>query len=263
MLAEHVVIVLVQPLHPGNVGGVARAMANFGLERLVLVDPPALDLERARWMASSGRRILDQARFVKTVDEALEGVTWAVGTTARRRRWQWPVVEPPGLAETVLAHGTERTTAILFGREDSGLDNASLAHCQALLRIPTAGEPSLNLSQAVLLLCARLHESARDQGWDPAQPNRQGKKGGGAPLPARKPRQRTPADLQRQSVLLHQTLDALERTAYGRGWSRELVQVTLGELLQRTEPSNEEIAMLMGMVKKVRWAIDHAPPDDE
>lgn len=260
MLAEHVVIVLVQPIHPGNVGGVARAMANFGLERLVLVDPPSLDLERARWMASSGRRILDNARFVKTVDQALEGVTWAVGTTARRRRWQWPMVEPRGLAETVLTHGPERTTAVLFGREDSGLDNASLAHCQALLRIPTAAEPSLNLSQAVLLLCARLHESARDQGWDPVQPT--GKDGSGPPLPARKIRQRTPADLRRQGVLLDSTLDALERTAYGRGWSRELVQVTLGELLQRTEPSNEEIAMLMGMVKKVRWAIDHPPPDE-
>jgi len=51
VLADRVVIVLVQPLHPGNVGATARAMRNFGLERLVLVDPPAYDPERARWMA--------------------------------------------------------------------------------------------------------------------------------------------------------------------------------------------------------------------
>ena len=81
VLSQDVVVVLVNPLHPGNVGATARAMANFGLERLVLVDPLALDLERARWMATSGKGVLNRARIVGTLDEALEGVSFAIGTT--------------------------------------------------------------------------------------------------------------------------------------------------------------------------------------
>ena len=121
-------------MHPGNVGATARAMANFGLERLVLVDPLALDLERARWMATSGKGVLNRARIVGTLDEALEGVSFAIGTTARKRRWRWPILTPAQLGERIHH---EDTTAILFGREDSGLDNEALARCHAILRIPT------------------------------------------------------------------------------------------------------------------------------
>ena len=67
----HVFVVLVRPLQPGNVGTAARAIANHGLGGLVLVDPPAFDPERARWMAPGAAEVIDRARFVGSVREAV------------------------------------------------------------------------------------------------------------------------------------------------------------------------------------------------
>ena len=86
----------------------------------------------------------------------------AVGTSARPRRWGWPVWSPEELARRV--HDGPGPVAILFGREDSGLDNESLGRCQAILKIPTAAEPSLNLSQAVLIVCSAIFEEGRRRG---------------------------------------------------------------------------------------------------
>lgn len=256
VLSEGLVIVLVNPIHPGNVGATARAMANLGLEQLVLVDPPCFDLERARWMASSGGRvILDKARIVATVEEALADCSFAIGATARKRRWRWPVLEPPQLAERAFTQ--ERKTAVLFGREDSGLDNASLALCQALLRIPTASEPSLNLSQAVLMVSSAMFDQARALGWSPDQPQRQGKRSGGAPVKATPRRESPPADLPRQQRVVQELLDVLERTPYAGGWSREQVQVSMSMLLQRAVPTHSELDILQGMLNKTRWRLDN------
>lgn len=252
-------MVLVNPLHPGNVGATARAMANFGLERLVLVDPLALDLERARWMATSGKEVLNKARIVGTLDEALEGVSFAIGTTARKRRWRWPILTPSDLGERIHS---EDSTAILFGREDSGLDNEALARCHALLRIPTGPKASLNLAQAVLLIVSRLHDVARTRGWSPddAHVDPDSEEGHRLQLPQRAQAKRV-APLGMQLATLNKTLDLLERTAYGRGMNREQVQVTLGQLLQRAQPSHAELEILLGMLAKTRYAVDKGPDE--
>ena len=84
-LLERVVVVLVEPQYPGNVGAVARAMKNMGLARLVIVAPPAYDAEQARWMAPGAHDILAQARIVPDLNAALEGCHRAFAATARHR----------------------------------------------------------------------------------------------------------------------------------------------------------------------------------
>lgn len=230
-------------------------MANLGLRDLVIVDPPCLDLERARWMAAGGRDILESARLVGSVREAIEGCSLAMGTTARIRRWNWPVYLPEQAAKRAL---DEDRTAILFGREDHGLDNEALGHCQALLRIPTAGEPSLNLAQAVLMTCSRIFDEARVRGWSPEQKPRQGRRSGG-PSPGGAPGVRAPsppATLEEQALVLDRALEVLNRTPYMRGRSDELVRVTLSQLLQRAQPSKVETEIFLGMLKKTRWQLD-------
>lgn len=253
---DRVRIVLVRPIHPGNVGSAARAMANMGLDDLVVVDPPCLDLERARWMAAGGRDVLENARFVATVAEAIEGCSLAMGTTARIRRWNWPVYLPQQAADRALS---EDRCAILFGREDHGLDNDSLAHCQALLRIPTAGEPSLNLGQAVLLTCSRMFDAASATGWRAEEKPRQGKRSGGPTKGGAVGVRKTspPATLEFQSVVLDRAMELLNETPYMRGRSDELVRVTLSQMLHRAQPSSVEIEILLGMVKKTRWQLDN------
>ena len=97
-------------------------MKNMGLEQLVIVNPPAHDPEQARWMAPGCREVLARARIVATLDEALEGVHWAVAATARHRKHDQATLEPGALAEKILdGSAASRTTGIVFGREDHGL----------------------------------------------------------------------------------------------------------------------------------------------
>lgn len=253
LLREQVRVVLVRPVQPGNVGAAARAMANMGLRQLVLVDPPAFDLERARWMAAGGAELLDQARFVGTVAEAVAGCALAVGTTARLRRWGWPTTDHHALARQVLDAGVP--TAVLFGPEPSGLDNEALAACQRLVRIPTAGEPSLNLSQAVLLVCAALMDEALARGWQPEEgPRAQGRHGPYPPQP-RVPSPLAPVEAQAQAV--EQALALLQQTPYLAARSPEQVRVTLASLLQRAQPTQQELDALRGMLRKTDWALRH------
>ncbi len=238
---------LVQPLQPGNVGAVARAMANMGLERLVLVDPPALDMERARWMASGGKPILDGCRIVATVEEAVEDCTWAVGTTARHRRWDWPTLDPETLA--VQAFERRGPLAILFGREDHGLDNEALTWCEAALRIPTSGEPSLNLAQAVLLTCGALFTEARARGFRPRdEASRRSRP------PRGRPKDR-PGPLPMQRATIDQTVELLAHTAFLNGRNPEQVTVSLQGLLSRAEPTQRELEILLGMLAKTRYVL--------
>jgi tRNA (cytidine32/uridine32-2'-O)-methyltransferase len=260
-LRERLVIVLVRPQHPGNVGATARAMKNMGLRDLVLVDPPAFDMERARWMATSASDLLDRARFAGSVAEAVADCGWAVGCTARGRRWEWPVVEPDALARQ--AFDAPGRTAILFGQEDFGLDNEALAHCQALLRIPTDGMASLNLSQAVLLVCAALFQEARDRGWTSPEPPRQGRRSGGpdgkAP-PKTPPAEAALSTLSEQAGVVEGALDVLALTPYMNGKSRDKVQVFVSSMLQRARPSRRDLNILRGMISKSSWRLTN--PED-
>jgi tRNA (cytidine32/uridine32-2'-O)-methyltransferase len=255
LLRERVRVVLVRPQHPGNVGSTARAMANMGLRRLVVVDPPGFDLERARWMASGGREVLENVRLVSSVAEAVADCDLAVGCSARNRRWDWPVLNPHQLASKLCDAPTD--TAILFGREDMGLANEDLALCQVLLRIPTDGEPSLNLSQAVLVVANALFSETLQRGWRPTEIPRQGKRSGGGPLPQRPPQARTTAPLDSQQRLVQETVATLHKTSYMLSRPDEKVAVTLGALLQRAQPTDKEIAILRGMGKKIRHTLDH------
>lgn len=257
VLQQKLVVVLVQPLFPGNVGAVARAMANFGLRELVLVDPPAFDFDRARWRAAGARWLLEHARVVGTVAEAVADCDIAVGCTARKRKWHWPTWEPPELATRTFDSG--QRTAVLFGREDSGLDNDALSHCQALLRIPTGGFSSLNLGQAVLVVALQLCEEARRRGWTPEEPVRQGKRSGGAPIPVTAPLPTAPAPLGAHRAVLKHALGALQESHYLDGRSEDLVHVTLEMLLQRAQPTTREVEIMLGMLKKLRFAM--ANPD--
>ena len=221
----HIRVVLVRPQQPGNIGTVARAIANHGLGRLVLVDPPGFDPERARWMAPEAHHIIDQARFVATVEDAVADIPVVIGTSARRRRWDWPVTTPEGLAP--LLGG--RPAALLFGPEDAGLSNADLERCHALVSIPTTEHRSLNLGQAVTVLAAALRASA----LPPPE--------AGPPL----------AGSATQEAVARRLLHALEGSDYLRGRSPEQVQGTLYRLIGRAQPTEREAVAVLGMLSKL------------
>jgi len=147
-------VVLVEPKYGGNVGAVARAMANFGVEDLVLVGPVALDEEASR-RAMHGRGILQAARIVPDLDAALREVDFVAGTsgitTESEKRFARISVTPRELAERIAT--IEGTVAVLFGREDFGLLDNELRRCDLLVTIPaSSGYPILNISHAAAIL---------------------------------------------------------------------------------------------------------------
>jgi tRNA/rRNA methyltransferase len=254
-LAERVVFVLVRPLQSGNVGAVALAMKNMGLRRLVVVAPRALDIDRARWMAPGAVDILDAARFVPTVAEAVADCHRVYATTARARHHRWPAVDPQGLAEATFVD--TGTTGVLFGPEDHGLGNEDLVHAHVLLHIPTAAHASLNLSQASLLVAQALFAHARTLGWY-AVPEGTGRRGGpargAAPTPGAAP---LPAAAGALDPLVTEWLATLELGTYFAGHEPLLVEGTLRRVLQRASLDDQEIAVLRGMLRKMRWRMQN------
>lgn len=151
---QNIRVVLVNTSHAGNIGGAARAMKNMGLSRLVLVDPEDFPSPDAVARASGATDILDSARVVATLEEALAGCSLVLGTSARDRRIPWPLLDPRECASVSVeqsAGGGE--VALVFGREYAGLTNEELQRCQYHVHIPSDPQfSSLNLAAAVQVL---------------------------------------------------------------------------------------------------------------
>jgi len=144
-------VVLVATSHPGNIGASARAMATMGLARLVLVAPGRFPDAAATARASGADAVLDAARVVPSLDEALAGVGCAIGCTARPREFAGEVLSIRAAAARAAAEARAgRECAFVFGSEMSGLSNDDLARCSLIATIPANPSfASLNLAAAV------------------------------------------------------------------------------------------------------------------
>ncbi|TAL24243.1 MAG: RNA methyltransferase [Aquabacterium sp.] len=146
--------ILCQTSHPGNVGAAARAMKVMGFSDLVLVSPrfpDVLSQEETVAMASGAADVLTRARIVATLDEALDGITYACATAMTPRDFGPPTHAPRDCFAQLAAAG--HRVGFVFGSERYGLSNEDVYRCHACLSIPTqAGYGSLNLAQAVQLI---------------------------------------------------------------------------------------------------------------
>ena len=153
----NVAIVLVQPQIPENIGAVARAMHNMGLNRLVLVDPKNCDADRmAKTATGSSTKVLREMDIYKDLREALAPFQYLVGTTARIGASRPALARPGSLARRLIPISQDNLVAILFGPEDRGLSNDQLRFCHTIATVPTASFSSLNLAQAVMIFCYEL-----------------------------------------------------------------------------------------------------------
>jgi tRNA (cytidine32/uridine32-2'-O)-methyltransferase len=177
MKLDNIRIVLVNTSHPGNIGGVARAMKNMGLSKLYLVAPRQFPDEQADWRAASAGDVLESAVITQTLEEAVGDCQFVVGTSARGRRIPWPLLDPRHCAERMGSASDHGEVAVLFGREDRGLTNDELKVCNLHLNIPTSGDySSLNLAMAVQIVCYELRmlldlptlPADEDAQWDTA-----------------------------------------------------------------------------------------------
>ena len=157
LMSVNVRIVLVNTTHPGNIGGVARAMKNMKFEELHLVAPKKFPHTNADARAAGATDLLESAVVHETLEEAIADCQLVVGTSARGRHIPWPVVDPRELASIVGPVVGENKIAIVFGREDRGLTNEELHLCHYHVHIPSNEEfSSLNLAAAVQVITYEL-----------------------------------------------------------------------------------------------------------
>ncbi|MCY4264185.1 MAG: RNA methyltransferase [Gammaproteobacteria bacterium] len=159
---ENIRVVLVQPSHPGNIGASARAMKNMGLSQLVLVKPADFPSGVAVGRAASALELLERAQVVDSLETAVADCGLIIGASARRRSIPWPMLDPAGCARKILQAMVENKVALVFGREDSGLNNEELQQCHFHVQIPANPDySSLNLAAAVLLVCYELYKASQ------------------------------------------------------------------------------------------------------
>lgn len=229
-----VAIVLVEPREPGNVGSTARAMANMGLSRLVLVRPPPFLVPEAYRMALAAKPILEGAVVADDLGAALAGFGFVAGTTRRGGAGRRGRVTPRALAAEVNAVAASDEVALLFGREDSGLTNEELQFCQRLVTIPSsAGFGSLNLAQAVLVLAYEMFVAC-----------------GAAEGPA-------PARRRATTVELESLYGHMERVLLDIGYlhpeNPARMMRVFRRLVGRAGPDDREVRALRGIFRQVSW----------
>lgn len=249
-------IVLVEPAGPLNVGSVARVMKNMGLHQLILVNPQCDHLgEEARLMAVRAADILENARVVESLPEALVGCTRAIATTGDDRPIATKREEPADALPWLL----EAPSALIFGREDCGLTNAELNYAQRLIRIPSSDAyTSLNLAQAVAVCCYELYKSGvRSQESvvnpslevNPLPPPRGENQEENASIPI------ASATFENLEGYYQQLETVLLKIGYLHPHTAASRMAKFRHLYNRAYPTVDEVAMLRGTLRQIEWAL--------
>ena len=231
-------VILVEPQLADNIGAAARAMANFGLSRLRLVNPrggwPA---ERAWVMASGAHRILEDVAVFDSVEAAIGDLNYVFATTARAHDQAKPVVDPAAAARLAA----ERITAgesigLMFGRERNGLENDEVALADAIITLPVNPSfASLNLAQAVVIVAYEWFKMTSD-----------GK------LPFDMPRKSDAAPRQQLLAFFANLERELEKVEFFRPPDkRETMQINLRNIFSRMQPTQQDIQTLSGVIMAI------------
>lgn len=244
-------IILVEPAGPLNVGSVARVMKNMGLHQLVLVNPQCDYLgEEARLMAVRAADILENARVVESLPEALVGCTRAIATTGDDRPLATKREKPADALPWLL----EAPSALIFGREDCGLTNTELNYAQRLIRIPSSDAyTSLNLAQAVAVCCYELYRKEDPTtAFTPIEVEglrvqRKNEEEGTEPIAS--------ATFENLEGYYQQLETLLLKIGYLHPHTAASRMAKFRHLYNRAYPTVDEVSMLRGILRQVEWAL--------
>jgi TrmH family RNA methyltransferase len=238
---EQVRVVLVRTRNPLNIGACARAMSNFGFQKLRVVQPYELAFREAK-SAVGGAAVLQSAEEFDCVSAAVADCSVVVGTTAARDRELHHELVPLSEASERLRQelGQGARVALLFGSEKRGLLNDDLSHCHWLMQIPTHDEnPSMNLGQAVAVC---LYELSRTDALTREALNDGEDRG---------PRINA-GDEERITGLL---LEALTESGYVKAGAASATEEKARRMVRRMNLSAEDAELWMGMLRKLLWKL--------
>lgn len=226
-MLENVRFVLVNTYHPGNIGAVARAMKTMGLSQLYLVAPQQYPSDEAVARAAGAADLLEAAVVVDSLEQAIDDCVLVVGTSARTRNQQRPLISPEGCAELLHGQAQQANVALVFGTEKIGLTNAQLDLCQYHACVATSPEyPVLNIAAAAQIFASSL--------WLQADK-----------APTENVRE-LPSQEQREQMFDHLQL-CLQHSGYLRIEHPGKTMDKLRTLLTRAQPDAHELQMLRGV----------------
>lgn len=239
---DGLVVVLVRPRNPLNIGAAARAMSNFGAHRLRLVNPYAVAFREAR-SAVGASELLRKAEECQIIADAVADCSLVIGTTAVRNR----VLHHPlhrldqTSARMIRAHLQSGRVALLFGSEKIGLTNEDFAHCHWVLNVPTSEDHiSMNLGQAVAVC---LYELARSP----------------APKSQMHPVELATAEVNEQ--ITEALLEALRRSGYVKPGTDAVTEKKVRRLVLRLKLEAMDAKVLLGMARQIVWKLRQADRD--
>ena len=157
-------IVLVDTIHPGNIGSVARAMKTMGLSRLSLVNPRIFPSGDANALSGNATDVLENAQIYSSIKEAIKDSTFVYATSSRDRSIQWPITDAANAAKDIHNETTNnKEVSIIFGKEDRGLTNDELECANRLIEIPANPKyPVLNLAMSVQIITYEIFKASSD-----------------------------------------------------------------------------------------------------
>ena len=240
---EEVKIILVEPAGALNVGSIARIMKNMGLKKLVLVNPHCDPSgEEARQMAVHANDVLEQAQQVDSLPDALKGCQRAIATTARSRALPTQL-ESPRYALPWLLEEEQLNCALIFGPEDRGLSNTELNYAQRFVSIPSHPDyPSLNLAQAVAVCAYELYNTSLEKNGNSVEV-----------------KYSLPSNTENAAPLnvlegYYQHLEAtLLKIGYLYPHTAKARMEKFRCLFNQANLSQEEVAMLRGILRQIDW----------
>jgi TrmH family RNA methyltransferase len=229
------VVVLVSPRNPLNIGAAARAMTNFGFRRLRVVNPYEVAFRQAR-SAVGAAHVLTEAEEHPDVASAVADCSLVVGTTAvRHRQLQHPLQQLEEAAGLMRAQLHSRRVALMFGSEKYGLSKDDMGHCNWLLNIPTHEDQiSMNLGQAVALCLYELARAAPPEG---PEKDFHG-------LPA--------GEAERITAAL---LNVLRTSGYVKRGTADSAEEKTRRLVRRLNLQGTDGKVLLGMLRKIMWKL--------
>jgi TrmH family RNA methyltransferase len=240
------VVVVVDAETPGNVGTIARAMKNFGLSELKLVDPPELDPEgEAYGFAGHAREDVlpgaEEVTFAEVIEQYHTVGCTAITGEDSRRHVRFPFKTPRELAESLRV--VDAPTALVFGREGRGLNNDELASLDEVCSIPASADyPVLNLGQAATVVLYELRDLTVEE----------------TQLPDVERERAAETDIERFHDFVGRFLDAAGYRPEKRDKTRRLVRRLVG----RAHPTDREIHTLLGVLRRATDRLDGRRDDD-
>lgn len=244
-MLSNIRIVLVETFHPGNIGAVARAMKNMGLNQLWLVSPRAFPDDEATARAAGAKDLLDQARCVDSLQEAIADCQLVIGTSARERTFNLPLMDAETAAKQVVQEAVSGQIAFVFGRETMGLNNAEMLACNRHLFIDANPiYPVLNIAQAVQLVCYEI--------WKAAQAAQQS---------SFSTQEDAPYARHAEMALFYEHLErVLRRTSFIIPQHEGRVLDKLQRYFNRSRPEKTELGILRGILNAVEETLDREHP---